>query len=410
MTIKALYPTVRPTLNLDFAKTTALDPRITFTRASTAAFVGSDGLIQTAASGAPRFDHNPATGESLGLLVEEARTNLALYSEQLDNAYWNKTLGGNTSTIGANLSTAPDGTATADKIVTTINNAIHGVQKVGITITSGAAYTVSFYAKAAGWSRVGVRAGNSSADFSCTVNLSTGAVIASAGTAIVQALPSGWYRVSISGIASGVNGEITIEAHNTSTVQSNETGDGTSGILVWGAQLEAGAFPTSYIPTVASTVTRAADVASMTGTNFSSWYNADQSTCFIETKQVDDTGGSGAWYFGPGGSPRWWSYSYGYTQAFDGVSSGGVVNTGYAGSRSLMKYAVLINNTNQTHVGAINGLAPVAGIWDSIAGSITQLDLGYRRDNLEYLNGRISRFTYYPVSLTNTQLQALTAT
>ena len=62
MTIKALYPTVRPTLNLDFAKTKALDPRVTFTRASTATFVGADGLIQTAASGAARFDHNPTTG------------------------------------------------------------------------------------------------------------------------------------------------------------------------------------------------------------------------------------------------------------------------------------------------------------------------------------------------------------
>ena len=88
MTIKALYPTVRPTLNLDFAKTKVLDPRITYTRASTATFVGSNGLIQTAASGAARFDHNPTTGESLGLLVEEARTNRVTYSEQFDNAGW----------------------------------------------------------------------------------------------------------------------------------------------------------------------------------------------------------------------------------------------------------------------------------------------------------------------------------
>ena len=75
MTIKALFPTVRPTLNLDFANTKTLDPRVTFTRASTGTFVGSNGLIQTAASNIPRFDHNPTTGESLGLLVEEARTN-----------------------------------------------------------------------------------------------------------------------------------------------------------------------------------------------------------------------------------------------------------------------------------------------------------------------------------------------
>ena len=78
MTIKALYPTVRPTLNLDFAKTKALDPRITFTRASTGTYVGANGLIQTAASGAARFDHNPTT--------EEARTNLVLRSDAFSDA------------------------------------------------------------------------------------------------------------------------------------------------------------------------------------------------------------------------------------------------------------------------------------------------------------------------------------
>jgi hypothetical protein len=83
MTIKSLYPSIRPTLNLDFAKTKSLDPRITFTRASTATYVGSNGLIQTAASGVARFDHNPTTGESLGLLVEPARTNLLLNSATL---------------------------------------------------------------------------------------------------------------------------------------------------------------------------------------------------------------------------------------------------------------------------------------------------------------------------------------
>jgi hypothetical protein len=81
MTIKNLYPTSRPTLDLNFAATKRLDPRITFTRASTATFVGADGLIQSAATNAARFDHNPATGESLGLLVEEARTNIETNSE-----------------------------------------------------------------------------------------------------------------------------------------------------------------------------------------------------------------------------------------------------------------------------------------------------------------------------------------
>ena len=114
MTIKALYPTVRPSLNLDFAKTKRLDPRVTFTRASTATFVGANGLIQSAASGAPRFDHNPTTGESLGLLVEEARTNSFLYSQEIDTGNWRKF----NITATANAGLAPDGTTTAELITT----------------------------------------------------------------------------------------------------------------------------------------------------------------------------------------------------------------------------------------------------------------------------------------------------
>ena len=111
MTIKSLYPTVRPTLNLNFARTKVLDPRITFTRASTATFVGADGLIKTAASGAARFDHNPATGESLGLLVEEARTNMA-YPSIVPSATTGRWIIDGlivTSSAGS----APDGTTTA---------------------------------------------------------------------------------------------------------------------------------------------------------------------------------------------------------------------------------------------------------------------------------------------------------
>ena len=152
MTIKALYPTVRPTLNLDFAKTKALDPRITFTRASTATFVGSNGLIQTAASGAPRFDHNPATGESLGLLVEGARTNLLLRSEEFDNAYWGKTR----SSVTANATTSPAGTLTADKLIedTTASNS-H--QLVVSPVTASGIYTCSVYAKAAERTQAAIR-------------------------------------------------------------------------------------------------------------------------------------------------------------------------------------------------------------------------------------------------------------
>jgi hypothetical protein len=78
MTIKPLYPSSDPTLDLNFAGARALDPRVTFTRSSVATRVGPDGLLQTVAPNVARFDHSPTTRESLGLLVEEQRTNLLL--------------------------------------------------------------------------------------------------------------------------------------------------------------------------------------------------------------------------------------------------------------------------------------------------------------------------------------------
>ena len=86
MSVSQNFPEVRPTLNLNFARSKTLDPRITFTRASTGTYVGSDGLIKTAVADEARFDHDPETGESLGLLIEGSRTNLINYSE--DFSLW----------------------------------------------------------------------------------------------------------------------------------------------------------------------------------------------------------------------------------------------------------------------------------------------------------------------------------
>jgi hypothetical protein len=117
--VSITLPISSPSLDLNFAANKSLiddisgNNLITFSRASTGTFVGSDGLIQTAASGVPRFDHTGATGESLGLLVEEARTNIATYSTDFSQAVWAKS----NSTITANAATAPDGTLTASLLL-----------------------------------------------------------------------------------------------------------------------------------------------------------------------------------------------------------------------------------------------------------------------------------------------------
>jgi hypothetical protein len=254
MTIKALYPTVRPTLNLDFAKTKALDPRVTFTRASTGTFVGSNGLIQTAASGAARFDHNPATGESLGLLVEEARTNSQTYSNSFST---NWTLNQNgTTTVTPNAAIGPSGQLDATKLSNTAGAYIEGPNFV-----SG---------------------DNLGFGMSATFNLAT-QVATIAGNSIsasIQEAGNGWFRCIYMPNTSGAlnrkyaqtiyakaaeSSILTIE-HWVEGIRLSVTGGIGAGVYIWGAQVELGTFPTSYIPTVASTVTRAADVATLANT------------------------------------------------------------------------------------------------------------------------------------------------
>ena len=149
----------RPTLDLNFAKNKSLIDTIsgrnlvTFTRSQTArgaTYVGADGLIKTAAANEPRFDHNPTTGESLGLLVEEARTNLITYSQAFNNT--NYSIGYDGGGFTENATVAPDGTLTASKLTrnTGTSGAFWGkYNRQSIPVTNGTAYTLSCFLKAA---------------------------------------------------------------------------------------------------------------------------------------------------------------------------------------------------------------------------------------------------------------------
>jgi hypothetical protein len=216
---------------------------------------------------APRFDHDPTTGESLGLLVEESRTNLLLRSEEFDQAAWAK--GG--STISANIIAAPTGATTADKIAEDNSSSSHRVISTAPTWAGSTAYTYSFYAKAAEREKVyGLLGTTVMASRTLVIfDLSTGVATVSSGSPTAYSMVNvgnGWYRCSIVFISiASPSGGVVAGIWDTAEVYTGTTG---SGIYIWGAQLEAGSFPTSYIPTEGSTVTRAADVAGIYDDNF----------------------------------------------------------------------------------------------------------------------------------------------
>ncbi len=241
--------------SFDFSRTKTSDSRITFTRASSGTFVDADGLIKSAATNAPRFDHDSVTGESLGLLIEESRTNLVTRSEELDQ--W---VIGSNSTVTANAATAPDGTNTADRVEFSSQSGTFISSNT--FIQSGTTYTASVYVKA-------VTPGTND-----KFTLSFGGQNANNATSQLTATGE-WQRFTATKTP-------TLSGGDKPFIINNE-GDGFgSDIYVWGAQVEEASSATSYIPTTSSQVTRAADIVEITGTNFSSFYNTNEGTFFLE--------------------------------------------------------------------------------------------------------------------------------
>jgi hypothetical protein len=399
------------TLNLDFTSgNQTLDPRITFTRSTTATFTGSDGLIQSAAINEPRFDYNPTTLASLGLLIEEQRVNLWTYSEQFDNAAWTKT----NSSITANTVIAPDGALTGDKITSNISQLGFVVQS--LSQTTGTAYTVSVYAKAGEYNFCQLRiTGTVVATITrAYFNLANGTTTGVANcTASITPVGNGWYRCSITYTTVAT---ATASPRIYGQVDASDTvGNGTSGIFIWGAQLEAGAFATSYIPTVASQVTRAADFASITGTNFSDWYNATEGTLFADYAWVGlkSVAGQRILIVDDGTTANYWGMlaTSGNTMQNPVVVSSiteatnGTPSTTYvAGIYYKQAVALAINNT----VGAINGTAGTTDTNAAVPTGIIALRLSASSAG-STSNIRYRQIVYYPRRLANAELQGITS-
>ena len=229
----------------------------------------------------------------LGLLVEESRTNLVLYSDAFDNAAWAK-FGLSVTTDAAN---SPEGTFTADKITPFNGAALSGSYAVqaGIAKPSGAVVTFSVFAKSDGFDRATILIQNSATASDrvvFSVSLTTGQVVSSLNygnysvlSSHVSPIPDDWYRIAIS-IQTSTEAAVSTRLYAVDSVAS--AGDGSSGIFIWGAQLEVGSFPTSCIPTTAAAVTRAADLTSRT---LGSEYNPAEGTLIVTAKApaVGDT-------------------------------------------------------------------------------------------------------------------------
>jgi hypothetical protein len=363
------------TLDLNFASSLSLDDAvsgnnlITFSRASSGTYVGSDGLIKTAVTDAPRFDHDPVTGESLGLLIEESRTNLVTYSEQLNNAAWGQISTG-VPVVTPNILTAPDGTITGDLVVGNDANTwiANNVGAVG-----AGQYNFSVWLKS---------------DIAQTAD-----IFMSYGVTdnLVCSVTTNWQRFTLTATRAATSGLfVGVNVGNAKN------------IYIWGAQLEEGSFPTSYIPTTSSTVTRATDVTSITGTNFSSWYNQSEGTAFAEYDGLKDYA-------------RVLLLNIGKTL----ILNRPIINSAYDGATETASVADLgltLGDTRKsvtaysgtTTTVTINGLVPVTGNSDFTSTTSDGIYLGGQGNDANVLNGHISRFAYFSTRKSDEELIELT--
>lgn len=289
--VTADYPTIKPSLNLNFARSRSLDPRIIFTRASNATYVGRDGLIKTVGYAEPRFDHDPETLESLGLLLEESRTNYLGNSEMLAN--WGFGVGSDafTASSGSQISTNPDGSSPAYHYVPSSTVGFHRFNRSITVPTLDTNYVVSLFVKRVtagsvsnmnrfvelevtgnfngntqGTGQTGTT-GGSAVTFdmeNLVIETQTNNFNGYVGDAKIEPYPNGWYRLSYvfnPGIGTNFTGQVWW-GHCTSIAGDGggETGNGNPSFYFWGASVEKGSFISSHIPTPAnSSVTRATE-------------------------------------------------------------------------------------------------------------------------------------------------------
>jgi hypothetical protein len=357
--------------------------------------------LKTAAVNEWPREFDPVTGECLGRSVWESRTNLLQRSEEFDNAYWTKV----GATVSANQVIAPDGTLSMDKLVEDTANSGHSVQGTGVSVTSGIVYTFTIYAKAAERSFIRINGNSTGLVGAAYYNLSTGALgtVTAGTTASIVNVGNGIYRcvfTRTSTATTNVNFLVSVtNADNTSSY----TGDGYSGIYIWGAQLEAGAFATPYIPTVAAQVTRVADSAEITGVNFSSWFRQDEGSFFV------DSTNSGTF-----GIP---------INIHDGTANNQYqVLTGTSGTAFLVTTANVVQANFGTRatpaktsasykfndfMASTNGSVPATDTSGTLP-VVSVARIGSRYDNSSHINGYIKRLTYYPQALTSANLTAVT--
>lgn len=370
-------------------------------------------VLKTAGNNQIRFDYNPLTKESLGVLIETSRQNILTYSNTFSNAIWVK---GNSSVVSASA-VSPDGSINASKLVENTANTNHQLLQ-NISCTAGTTYSASVYLKAAERAFAIVLLASTAFDTNAlSVNLLTGQSSVTQGSFTdysVTDVGAGWYRVSISKTASSTaNGQFDIRpAVGLTWDDRSYLGNGFSGILVYGAQVEVGPCSSSYIPTTTTAVQRQADNLYSQGSGISKWFNPSEGT--LQADFVSYNTATGA--------------NYGVMGISSGMFSNGI--SLFTGNGSVGIFTVQ-NTTSQAYIqrtgitrlqktklsgsykvdsfsSSLNGQATSTDTSGSLPTGLNILHIGRLATVVPQLDGWIQKVVYYPKKLSDQQVQVIT--
>ena len=392
-----------------------LDGRITFTRASSGTYFDSAGVMQTATTDVPRFnyEYNGTSWVAKGLLVEPTATNLLLRSREFDNASWTKV----DTTITANAANGVDGAATMDLCTEGSAGTSFVRQTVTIVANSTNTFAIDLKRGNTDWYRLIMYEGVGTNYVQAWFNLATGAVgsVQNGGTgtgaaASIRNLGNGIYRCIVTGAVNNsatsiICTPISASADGSNTRVANATRYQDR------AQLESGSVATSFIETTAATATRAADVASVTGSNFSSWFNPVEGTFVVEMDSVAPANTTLYYLLSVQNltaTERLYAFEYnGAWGATALTASATQFDLKPPGSYSPGVAAKIAfgYKTNDFAV-SVNGSSPLT----DLSGSVPvpdRLFIGSVSGSSSFLNGHIRRFTYYPTRLSDAQLATL---
>jgi hypothetical protein len=417
-----IYQTDLPSFQRDFASLKTLDhgtgPAITFTRASGATFFDADGVLQTAANNAPRFDHDPANGASRGLLIEEARTN-SIRNSQAGGAVvgvsgtaptnWDIVASGSglvREIVGSGVEDGLtyidvkfSGTGSSDPIIQ-----IRPETTTGVVSAVGQTWTASYYLRLVAGSASGITSfatvWQERDATGASLTITTSASFAAPTSAALKTNRISVVRTLTDASAVRLTNRLQIACQNTPIDIT---------LRIAAPQLEQGAFATSYIPTTTATATRAADSAAVTP--ISSFYNQSEGTVVVASSNFSNSTFPVVIAINDGTvSHRIVATSSTSTGNRLSAASGGVevAELNFANYQSGAIASQSFALKADDFAASANG---VAVLTDASGGmpTVTQIQLGAQTGGLNVLNGHIRKIAYWPKRLTNTLLEQLTA-